>query len=168
MQFTLVLGLALTFIFAQFGALAAPVVTTRSAEATEKRQVLQAIGGVACNAARLKTVANLAGASLAVQKVSSAAASDPAASNAASNAAGGLNQAKGAIAEIAGQILTGQVPSAEARNQTLDGLTAAKNALAGITSSTYRSDSGVTDAVSAAASKVDDTIAAGGQVVANC
>lgn len=60
--------------------------------------------------------------------------SDAAASGAASTAAGGLNQAKSAIAVIAGQILTGQAPSAEARNQTLDGLTTAKNALAGITS----------------------------------
>ncbi|KAG6901086.1 hypothetical protein C0995_000969 [Termitomyces sp. Mi166 len=92
---------------------------------------------------------------------------DSTSSNAASNVAGGLNQAKGAIAEIAGQILTRQVPSAKAHNQTLDGLTA-KNALTGITLSMYRSHSGVMDAVSAVASKVDDTIAAGGQVMASC
>ncbi|RDB28022.1 hypothetical protein Hypma_002207 [Hypsizygus marmoreus] len=132
----------------------------KAATKTEKRQ----IGNLRCNINRLQTVGNLAKSNKAVAKLATASASDSIAADAAQTAKDGLAGAKAGIATIAKDLLTGQKASAEARTQTLDGLNQAKTALAGITST----DAAVTAAVADAQQKVDATLAAGGNVVANC
>jgi len=145
---------------------AAPATTAKGNNAqtkagkTDKRQ----IGGIKCNVARLQTVSNLAASSNAVKKVATAAASDATTADAAQTAQTGLTGAKGGIATIAKSLLTGQAAPAAARTQVLDGLNAAKTALSGITST----DPAVTSAVTAAQSKIDATLTAGGKVVDNC
>ncbi|KAF8066052.1 hypothetical protein FPV67DRAFT_1671057 [Lyophyllum atratum] len=129
-----------------------------------ERQLLKGLGGIGCNVARVQTVASLAAASRAVAKVTTASAADATAGDAAAAAKTGLDSAKAGIATIATALVTGQAPPEAACTQTLDGLNAAKTALAGITST----DPAVTSAVADAAAKVDKTIAAGGKVVAKC
>jgi len=143
-----------------FGVLLAALYVASSASAipVEPRQ----IGGVACNVARLKTVAGLRQATTAVNKLASS--SDPAAASAAATAQGGLQDASAGIKTIAGALLTGQTAPADARDQVSQGLTTADTALGNITST----DSTITSMVADARTKVQNTISSGQDVVSQC
>lgn len=115
------------------------------------------IGDVACNVARLKTVSSLAATKSAVQKIDTSANGT---ATAVTDAQTGLDSASSGIKTIAASLLTGQTAPADARDQVQNGLLAAQTALNGITTG---------DAATATAqSKLNDTISAGSDVVANC
>ncbi|KAG6818379.1 hypothetical protein H0H93_005452 [Arthromyces matolae] len=99
----------------------------------------KAIGNIGCNIARAKTVAALAGASLAMKNLQVMCAGNASASSAVSSASSGLSQSRAAVAQIAAEIVTLQAPSAQARDATLAGLTTAKNSLATISSLVFTS-----------------------------
>ncbi|KAJ3574361.1 hypothetical protein NP233_g1834 [Leucocoprinus birnbaumii] len=144
-----VFGLALAFLYASSSVSAAPL---------ETRQ----LGGVACNVARLKTVAGLRQTTTAVNKLASS--SDPAAADAATTAQSALQDASDGIKTIAKSLLTGQQAPAAARNQVAQGLEAAQAALSNVTST----DSTTTSQVSDALTKLQNTISAGEDVVSQC
>jgi len=143
-----------------FGVLFAALYVASSASAipVEPRQ----LGGIACNVARLKTVAGLRQATTAVNKLVNS--NDPAAASAATTAQGGLQDASAGIKTIAGALLTGQGAPAAARDQVQQGLTTADTALGNITST----DSTITSMVDDAKTKVQNTISAGQDVVSQC
>ncbi|KAG6845587.1 hypothetical protein H0H87_007266 [Tephrocybe sp. NHM501043] len=100
---------------------------------------------IQCNVARVKTVKALAASTAAVKKIS-----PDASDNATTSAA----------------LITGQAPPADARDQVGQGLNAAQTALSGIT--LCQDGPAVTSQVSNAQKKVEQTIAAGQQVVGTC
>jgi len=126
--------------------------------------VERALGSLKCNAARLRTVAGLAATSGAVNKLSTAASGDAAASTAVTTAQSGLKDAQSGIATIAKALITGQAPPAASRDQVQAGLNNAQTALTGINST----DATVTSGVQTALGSLSKTIAAGQDVVANC
>ncbi|KAK0455703.1 uncharacterized protein EV420DRAFT_556962 [Desarmillaria tabescens] len=116
------------------------------------------IGDVQCNAARLKTVASLAATKKAVSNIDTS--NSTATGTAVTDAQTGLDSASAGIKTIAAALLTGKTAPADARDQVKNGLLSAQTALNGITTG---------DATTAEAqSKLNDTISAGSDVVANC
>ncbi|PBL01710.1 hypothetical protein ARMGADRAFT_953778 [Armillaria gallica] len=116
------------------------------------------IGDISCNVARLKTVSSLAATKSAVKKIDTS--NSTATATAVTDAQTGLDSASSGIKTIAASLLTGQTAPADARDQVKNGLLAAQTALNGITTG----DTATTDALT----KLNDTISAGSDVVANC
>ncbi|KAK0205870.1 hypothetical protein DFS33DRAFT_1372397 [Desarmillaria ectypa] len=116
------------------------------------------IGNIKCNVARLKTVSNLAATKSALKEIDTSTSNTTAA--AVSSAQTGLDSASAGIKTIAGSLLTGQAAPAAARDQVKNGLLSAQSALNGITTG----DAATTEAQT----KLNDTISAGSDVVANC
>ncbi|PBK72187.1 hypothetical protein ARMSODRAFT_746672 [Armillaria solidipes] len=116
------------------------------------------IGDIACNAARLKTVSSLAATKSAVGKIDTS--NSTAAATAVTDAQTGLDSASAGIKTIAASLLTGKTAPADARDQVGSGLLAAQTALNGITTG----DAATTQALT----KLNDTISAGKDVVADC
>jgi len=120
------------------------------------------IGDLACNIARVKTVAGLAATSAALKGVPTA--SNPAIATAVSSAKDGLQSANAGIKTIAGALLTGKNAPPAARDEVSSGLTQAQTALQGISVT----DAATSKAVSNTLSKLQKTIDAGQDVVAQC
>ncbi|KAF9547328.1 hypothetical protein CPC08DRAFT_715823 [Agrocybe pediades] len=122
------------------------------------------IGNLACNIARLKTVAGLSKSASAIQAATSAATADAATTSQLQTASQGISSAQDGVAKIAAALLTGQQAPDADRQQVKDGLTAASTALGSITAADPDVDSAVADASSA----VESTTEAGAQVVSDC
>ncbi|KAF4618831.1 hypothetical protein D9613_010043 [Agrocybe pediades] len=122
------------------------------------------IGNLACNIARLKTVAGLSKSASAIQAATSAATGDAATTSQLQTASQGISSAQDGVAKIAAALLTGQQAPAADRQQVQDGLTAASTALGSITAA----DPDVDSAVANASSAVEGTTEAGAQVVSDC
>jgi hypothetical protein len=120
------------------------------------------IGNLACNIARVKTVAGLAATSAALKGVPTA--SDATVATAVTTAKDGLQSASAGIKTIAGALLTGQSAPAAARDDVAAGLTQAQTALQGISAT----DAATSKAVGNALSKLQNTIDAGQDVVTKC
>ncbi|KAG7441635.1 uncharacterized protein BT62DRAFT_955679 [Guyanagaster necrorhizus] len=116
------------------------------------------IGDIQCNVARLKTVSSLAATKSALQEIDTSNSTTT--GTAVTAAQSGLDSASAGIKTIAGALLTGQTAPATARDQVKTGLLAAQSALGGITTG----DAAVTEAQT----KLNDTIAAGSDVVSDC
>lgn len=120
---------------------------------------IRADGGnfVQCNVARLKTVAGLSSTTSALKQITS---TDSDTSAAVTAAQAGLKDAQSGVVTIAKALLSGQAAPSAAREQVGQGLLAAHAALEGVSAS----DNSVTTALT----KLEETIAAGQQVVAKC
>jgi len=152
------------FEFAYFLALALAVFTCFVQAAPLGQIQERQVGGIACNVARLQTVAGLSKSAKSIQSAITAAGSDAASAAQLQTAATGITSAQAGVKTIAGALLTGQAAPADARTQVGDGLTAATTALNSINST----DATLTSAVTAAQSAVAGTVTAGEKVVSDC
>ncbi|KEF57667.1 uncharacterized protein A1O9_05585 [Exophiala aquamarina CBS 119918] len=109
-------------------------------------------GNIRCNVARLGIVSALGDTMDSISQIQ-----DPTTREAA---AAGVDQANSGIRQIASAIISGQAPPQEGRDTTEAGLTAAGQALAGGDTSDQ--------AVAEAQESLDDAVASGQDVVANC
>ncbi|KAI0012344.1 hypothetical protein F4779DRAFT_614796 [Xylariaceae sp. FL0662B] len=125
---------------------------TTSARAIDRRQFLEKLGGIQCNAARFRIVGALGDTEDAVGQIQDTAVQDAAST--------GLQQAQDGIGQIAQAIIAGEEPPQEGRDQVEAGLGATGDALAG-------GDANDT-AVADAQASLDDAVKAGQDVVANC
>ncbi|KAI1081106.1 hypothetical protein F5B20DRAFT_71977 [Whalleya microplaca] len=123
-----------------------------SAGTIDRRQILDKLGSIPCNAARFRIVGALGDTKDAVGQIQDAGVQDAAST--------GLQQAQDGIGQIAQAIITGQDPPQAGRDQVEAGLGAAGDALAG-------GDANDT-AVSDAQTSLDKAVKAGQDVVANC
>lgn len=129
-----------------------------------ERQLLGGLGGIGCNVARVQTVAGLTRTIGEVNRLSQAAAADPAAASAASTAGAALSSAQGGIREIAMSLFTGQAPPQSGRETVEAGLTDAKAALDSINST----DPAIMAQVAEAQKDLASTAEAGQKVVSRC
>ncbi|KAJ7058877.1 hypothetical protein C8F01DRAFT_1059595 [Mycena amicta] len=131
------------------------VVSTTVAAPLEQRQ----LGNLQCNIDRIKIVADLVQANIAVKKIDT---SDAATASAVSDAQAGLSSVTSAIESIALSLVTGKAAPGDARTAVSAGLNQTRSALEGI------NNPAVASAVSAAEGKVQSAIDAGNGVIANC
>ncbi|KAK9780545.1 hypothetical protein AB5N19_03869 [Seiridium cardinale] len=121
--------------------------TLAGAASIESRQ-----SAISCNVARLQIVKAIGDTNKAVGDIQ-----DPTVQTAA---AAGVKQAQGGVADVAKSIFSGAAPSADGRNAVEAGLNATSTALAG---------GDATDpAIATAQTSLQDAIAAGQDVLANC
>ncbi|KAG7439970.1 uncharacterized protein BT62DRAFT_938499, partial [Guyanagaster necrorhizus] len=110
------------------------------------------MGDIQCNVVHLKTVSRLAATKSALQEINTSTSTTT--GTAVTAPQSGLDSASTGIKTIAGALLMGQTAPATAHNEVKTGLLAAQSALDGITTQ--------------AQTKLNDTITAGSNVVADC